>query len=253
MSRRGVVFLGDLVRTVSLLRPQDTSTATAMARRLALGPGESDRLPRVGCASGPTSGPEAQLDRWGGEAPQPSPVPSAVAEHRPGETDESVQHAYQDGGRQRNASAAPRIPSLDPTGPTNLTPGRRNAPSTFSDPYPPAVAGRPHRMAGGRQFRRPVERDGPDHTAGGGAALDTGVGAGRDGRRRIRPRRESSTRPARSHTEGVPAGSAARRSVAGPLQHPARCPASARSQLWYGPVPGRPKMAARTVRKRRRT
>lgn len=132
MSRRGVVFLGDLVRTVSLLRPQDTSTATAMARRLALGPGESDRLPRVGCASGPTSGPEAQLDRWGGEAPQPSPVPSAVAEHPPGETDESVQHAYQDGGRQRNASAAPRIPSLDPTGPTNLTPRPAERPIDFS-------------------------------------------------------------------------------------------------------------------------
>ncbi|MFE0516711.1 hypothetical protein [Streptomyces sp. NPDC058964] len=77
MSRRGTIYLGDLVRAVSLLQPQDLATAAAMADMLGLAPQPPHRDRP---APAPPSGPAASADGTGA----PERVPAPAFGRRPG-------------------------------------------------------------------------------------------------------------------------------------------------------------------------
>ncbi len=91
MSARGGLFLGDLVKSVSLLHPRDRATAVAMARLVGLGAGEREWVVPTGLTAGPASvagaalaGPEAAPAGPEAEEPPPSSTSaSASAVDRP--------------------------------------------------------------------------------------------------------------------------------------------------------------------------
>ncbi|MFD3615470.1 hypothetical protein ACFWWT_09520 [Streptomyces sp. NPDC058676] len=79
MSARGGLFLGDLVKAVSLLHPRDRATAVAMARLVGLGPGGQELLVPAGLTAGPASVADAALAGPEAEEPPPSPASAAAA------------------------------------------------------------------------------------------------------------------------------------------------------------------------------
>lgn len=78
MSGRGEVFLGDLVRALSLLRPGDGTTAAAVADLLGLGPEDEYRCVLRGAAVASQDGPAGRPGE-GQEQPVPSVPASAAA------------------------------------------------------------------------------------------------------------------------------------------------------------------------------
>lgn len=81
MSARGSLFLGDLVKAVSLLRPQDPDTALAMARLLWLGPGGPESPAPTPRNADPTPVPDRAPTRPTDDEPVPA-GPSAMPDRR---------------------------------------------------------------------------------------------------------------------------------------------------------------------------
>lgn len=131
MSGRGVVFLGDLVKTVSLLQPGDLATATAMARLLGLSPSEPDHLELANASAGLPSDPATRFDRQNG-IDRRTP-PAAVADPRPQVVADRSKRPSSDVDPERDEpDQRPQTPSSAPMGPADRAPRLAERPIDFS-------------------------------------------------------------------------------------------------------------------------